>query len=211
MLHHAFLQHPEIVPVIRQCSNHGILHHLFFQVLALDSAGILRYEIVYMFSHMDNTVDADFIALRTSTGATIRVTAGHYLWATRNTTGLGSDLSFATCAAIMKPEDIAVGDYLWVRAVESVEYQIAPTDTLKMSQVVEILTETKMGLYNPHVFSGSIIVDDVAALVFTDVLQPSPLVHQLSTLLARVLYTLLPNTAVANINVAILGMLGKAN
>lgn len=58
----------------------------------------------------------------------------------------------------------------------------------------------KSGLYNPHTPSGCIVVDDIAALAFTETLPASLGWHTLVSIPARALYNLMPTEVAARVN-----------
>ena len=59
------------------------------------------------------------------------------------------------------------------------------------AQVMAKYETVETGLYNPHVASGSIMVNNIGALTFTDTLTPSLAIHKLVTAPGRLLYTIL--------------------
>eukprot|EP00243_Klebsormidium_subtile_P001090 TRINITY_DN11833_c0_g1_i1.p1 TRINITY_DN11833_c0_g1~~TRINITY_DN11833_c0_g1_i1.p1 ORF type:complete len:300 (+),score=58.63 TRINITY_DN11833_c0_g1_i1:251-1150(+) len=174
------------------------------KVLSVDSTGHLRFETVYMFSHHDSDAAAQFVALRTSANATVRLTPGHYIWATPAAAAPSPDVQFAGSAAVRKPEDLSPGDFVWMRTPSG--------DQVQPVQVTEVAHEYGTGLFNPHVLGGTIVVDDVAALAFPSTLFPSVVAHRALILPVRLLYALFPSDGLAmRVNLALLQMMGKAN
>ena len=136
------------------------------------SAGIKQFEEVFMFSHRQATTSHTFITLFTDSGANITASHGHYIWA------LGQ--SDKVHARPITARNIRVGDCL----LQVGGAKQGPSFACVIGKVELV----RVGLYNPHTASGSIVVDDIAALTFTDTLPPIPAVHSLVTLPARLLY-----------------------
>ena len=75
--------------------------------------------------------------------------------------------------------------------------------------VAEITRGLAVGLFNPHTLSGSIVVDDIAALTFTDTLPKSTWAHTWVTAPGALLYWLCPTNRVAEaMNWALLRVFG---
>lgn len=107
-------------------------------------------------------------------------------------------------AEILRAEDVTEGDWVWV-----LQDNQAAASSLAPSQVVAKIREMGTGLHNPHTASGTIIVDGVAALTFTDTLPPLQWLHSLVTAPAALAAALSPsNQATAALNSAILRWLG---
>lgn len=94
-----------------------------------------------------------------------------------------------------------MGDAVW---------QVDPlSGTPQRTTVAEVTRRSATGLFNPHTLSGTIVVDDIAALTFTDTLPKSTLVHSLVTAPGALLYWLSPTNAVAEkINSVLLRVFG---
>lgn len=98
-----------------------------------------------------------------------------------------------------KAEDVEVGDVIWWHARGSLEG----------SRVLKVSRTQARGLYNPHTLSGSILVNEVAALTFTEILPRSTWIHSLVTAPAAVVYAISPTTRIAVwINRQLLAMCG---
>ena len=156
----------------------SIIHEIdkvVLQVLTMSAEGETSYEEVYMFSHRQSTVRTAFVSLVTTAGAKITASPGHYIHASSKARG-----------ASMQPkraQDIQIGDYL---------LELDPTGARGLpAQVMAKYETVETGLYNPHVASGSIVVNNVGALTFTDTLPPSLAIHKLITAPGHLLYTVL--------------------
>ena len=102
---------------------------------------------------------------------------------------------------ILLAEEIQVGDSVWQVDPSSREPQ--------RTTVTQITRGPAVGLFNPHTLSGSIVVNDIAALTFTDTLPKSTWVHSLVTAPGALLYWLCPTNEVAEaINSALLRVFG---
>ena len=65
----------------------------------------------------------------------------------------------------MKMGELTAGDLVW--ELESI------SNTLRLGIVGSVQVRKGKGLYNPHTLSGTVIVDNVLALTFTEVLPRS--------------------------------------
>lgn len=129
-----------------------------------------------MFSHQSTEEPARHLTFDLSSGEAISATAGHYLWASRQP----SNGTFKHAAKIYRAKALNVGDFLW---------KFQPDDeTFVRSQIAEIRHVLATGLINPHTFSGTIVVDNVAALTFTESLPPALFYHKILTLPALMIY-----------------------
>ena len=98
---------------------------------------------------------------------------------------------------MLRAEEIQVGDSVWQVNASSRKAQ--------RTTVTEITRVPAVGLFNPHTLSGSIVVNDIAALTFTNTLPKSTWVHYLVTAPGALLYWLSPTNGVAEaINWALL-------
>ena len=141
----------------------------------MSAEGKTSYEEVFMFSHRQASARTAFVSLVTSSGAKITASPGHYIYA-----------SSKAGAAAMQPkraQDIQIGDYL-------LELDTTGAHGLP-AQVMAKYETLETGLYNPHVASGSIVVNNIGALTFTDTLPPSQAIHKLVTTPGHLLYTVL--------------------
>ena len=125
-----------------------------------------------MFSHRQASAVSAFITLSVATGAKITASPGHYIWV----------ISKSTPGALQpaRAQDIMVGDCLV--ATNDAGQSAAPACVVRKAHSME------RGLYNPHVASGSIVVNSIAALTFTDTLPPSLAVHRVVTVPGHLLY-----------------------
>ena len=102
---------------------------------------------------------------------------------------------------VLRAEEIQVGDSVW---------QVDPSRRKpQRTRVTEITRGPAVGLFNPHTLSGSIVVNDIAALTFTNTLPKSTWVHSLVTAPGALLYWLCPTDGAAEaINWALLKVFG---
>ena len=133
-----------------------------------------------MFSHRDIKTMASFISLTTASGASIAATPGHYIWAADRAVDSSNNTRQTRAWVLKRAEDVSIGSCL-VSAN-------AATRGDMCDQVVALSVKFSKGLYNPHTFSGSIVVDGVAAATFSDVLPPSLGAHAAVTTPFRWLY-----------------------
>ena len=70
---------------------------------------------------------------------------------------------------------------------------------LQRTTVTKIIRGSTMGLFNPHTLSGSVVVNDIAALTFTDTLPKNTWVHTWATAPGALLYWLCPTNGVAEV------------
>jgi hypothetical protein len=110
----------------------------------------IGYSPVYLFTHALASVETDFLTFTLNSGLTLTLTPSHYVYAN---------------GSLKAAEDVMVGD-----AMESTASQNDP--------VVKIAVERANGLYNPHTFSGDIMVDQVRTSTYTNIL-PAKLAHSI--------------------------------
>ena len=154
------------------------------QVLTADPFGKQGFERVFMFSHSSEE-RMTHVTLTTQGNFSLSMTVGHYIWVTK---------ARDSCPSIVRAGDVHVEDAAWI-------YSSA---TIVADKIVAIAMEEKTGLYNPHTPSGSIVVNGVAALTFTETIPSSRLWHAIITMPARILFDILPLRVGANINAFIL-------
>lgn len=109
------------------------------------SVGFSKFSRVYGFSHSDPRTLAQFVALSTESGHTIRATPGHFVYVN----GLPSMISRAN-----------VGDSLTLQNGQ-------------LSTIVKKDVQYLEGLYNPQTVDGNIVVDGVLATTFTAAVKPA--------------------------------------
>lgn len=127
-----------------------------------------------MMTHRMANIETTFVRLRTAEGQEIAASPGHYIWA--------SSLNEACSPAAMQPTQairIKAGSCVLVANNAS---------SFAASKVIGRHMVMLPGLYNPHTASGSIIVDEIAALTFTNTLPPSVLVHSIVTMPGRAVF-----------------------
>ena len=138
-----------------------------------------------MFSHRSQQ-PAFYITITTQSNKRLSLTQGHYMWVMR---------AQEKHPAIIRAGDIQVGDNAWV-----VQSDRNGSAMLVAEKILQIGTVEKSGMYNPHTPSGCIVVDDVAALTFTETLPASLVWHTVVTIPARALYSLLPLEVASCVN-----------
>ena len=163
---------------------------LLFQVMVVDHSGNLRYEKVFMFSHWDGSAMARHITLHLEGGRHITAPPGHYVW-TADLKHLKDKVSFADRAVMAPLSEIHVGSFVWVVSDQSGE--------LELRRVLEQTHSYEQGLFNPHIPAGSLIVNGVAALTFSNVLPPSLGWHTAVALPGRLLFLAMPSLRLATI------------
>lgn len=100
---------------------------------------------VYIFSHADPSVVAEFVQLTTASGHTLRATSSHYLPVGGGLVAAGS---------------VTVGTWLTLAGGRT-------------SPVTAVATVVATGLYNPHTLDGSLLlVDGVATSTYTTSVSP---------------------------------------
>ena len=165
-----------------------LIWHMCEQVLALGASGHLQYEEVFMFSHWDAHVVAVHINLCLHGDVCISATAGHYIWSSLAEARASEALSFEHHAKPVAARNIQIGSLVWLadgtgalrpHAVQTKEHGLA------------------QGLFNPHVASGGLVVNGVAALTFSDILPPSVRWHAAVSLPGRLLYSCMPSLRLA--------------
>lgn len=109
----------------------------------LTSSGV--FSEVFMFTHRLSEQAHSFVRLDTAAGSSLRLTAGHYLYAN------GARVAAAA---------VRVGD----------ELELADGSA---SRVVRVGREDGLGLFNPQTVTGDIVVDGVRASTFTTAVEPS--------------------------------------
>ena len=135
-----------------------------------------------MFGHKDNSINAQFIALKTSNGATLRLTSDHFVSVVRGNVDGAEELISAA--------DTQTGDLL----------RVVVADTTELSPIVSKSIVQGKGLWNPYTLEGKIVVDGVVASVhsswvldsiFSTIGVSIPTGYQLVFTPIRVLFTVL--------------------
>lgn len=117
-----------------------------------------KYEKVLGFSHSDSQIKAEFIKLRTDNDLSFTATPGHFI----------PVVDDKLEKSVKKMNDIEVG-----MKIEHVKYgwiDIVSVEKLKQT-----------GVWNPHVKSGEIVVDDFIATCYTEVTWKAVVGHALLT------------------------------
>lgn len=184
------------VSVKQTCGRHDIqgtcIEHHFGSALQVLVSGLnarARYESIFMFSHRSATQLSDFLVLQTANNISLTVSPGHYLLISEG-------------KALIRAADAKLGDYVWTMP----ESQPGADLKLMPSRLVSIMPSAQEGLYNPHTFSGTIIVNQVAAATFTDTIPPSLSAHLVLTIPALLLYMVVPSFVADLLNNAILAL-----
>ena len=123
-----------------------------------------------MFSHRQPSKVTKFVTLFTVGGTNITASHRHYLWV--------MDRTFKT--QVVRAGDVMVGDCL---------VHVGAKGGSTLACVAGKVEKIGVGLYNPHTASGTIVVDGIATLTFTDTLPPSLFVHAMVTMPARLVFS----------------------
>lgn len=102
------------------------------------------YSEVFMFTHSDRNVVTRFMRITTTSGASITLTPGHYLYVNGRS---------------MSARNVRIGDKLEL-------------GNSKTSAVTSVDVVVKQGVYNPHTILGNIVVDGILASTYTSAVQP---------------------------------------
>lgn len=99
-------------------------------------------------------------------------------------------------------DELKVGDMLW---------EAQPSSTMLVPGVIRsIHVEKGMGLFNPQTFSGTVLVNNISVVSFTNILPKSKLLYQAVTAPLAFVSWLCPSNTFANwLNSAALRSLGK--
>ena len=153
-------------------------------MLTAAANGALAFQEVFMFSHRAPSVTTQFVSLHTAGGHHIAASPGHYLWSSPSSTCTQAAMVMRRAADI---------------SIDSCVLAITRNMTLAPARVTRKSTSAREGLYNPHTISGTIVVDNVAALTFTDTLLPSLAAHSLVTAPAYGLYAICKSLGVLRV------------
>lgn len=100
---------------------------------------------VYVFTHRSATADRTYVQLTAASGATLTVTAGHYVHSPRG---------LVAAASVAEGDDLVLADGT-------------------PSRVVRVHSVTSSGLYNPQTLSGVIVVGGVKVSTYTTAVDPA--------------------------------------
>lgn len=107
--------------------------------------GLDEYSTVFMFTHRLSNTQAKFVTIKTSSGASLSLTQGHYIYANGN---------------LVAAAQVVVGDSLLLgNGAEE--------------QVTVITYSSSRGLYNPQTENGNIVVNGIVTSVYTTAVEPS--------------------------------------
>ena len=131
-----------------------------------------------MFTHKSSQA-AQYLTFRLDNAHEISLTPDHYILVNASSS---PHVSLGT-SKIVEAADVAIGD------------KLITTDHAQLvwGKVLSISKQLQPGLYNPHTLSGTILVNNIAALTFPNTLPPSITAHTLATFPAWLLYNLLPS------------------
>jgi len=116
-----------------------------------------KYSQVYFFGHRDAHAQLrDFVQVMLESGAKMTATKGHFVWANSQWKDI---------------DHVKVGDVMM---------QVMQGAATESKVVAVEKSISKQGLYNPHTMEGSIVVDNVLASSYTNVISPR-LAHLLLT------------------------------
>ena len=185
--------------VLPQCSCSRPGHcHACLQVATTQSSGEIVFQDVFMFSHQSPDETARFDVLTLENGQELMATVGHYIWATPLLPSglIRPSVSFQQDAAIVAMGKLKPGDFVWV-APQASGLLVPISVKAKSYQIGR-------GLYNPHTASGTILVNDVAALTFTTMIPPSLKLHAALTTPTFLLYQVFPSWLSSALNANLL-------
>ncbi|KAK3590788.1 hypothetical protein CHS0354_038726 [Potamilus streckersoni] len=149
------------------------------KVLSNAASGTLEYSEVYFFAHLNPNVSNEYINLRTFK-QNIKLSPQHHIYIVRNG-------HMKTIAA----REVKIGDRILVLNKESLSFL--------NESITEISISTEFGVYAPITMSGTIVVNNILASCYVDLVPPvysHPMLWPL-----RQLYRLSP-TLSAQINAA---------
>jgi len=109
------------------------------------------YSPVFMFTHRIAQGDFEFIQLTTSSGESLRLTAGHHLYSN---------------GRLVPARDVRVGDVL-IAGYEDEDIASRKNVVVAISKIVDT------GLYNPQTLHGNIAVNDIITSTYTESISPS--------------------------------------
>lgn len=104
-----------------------------------------RYSKVFMFTHKSAVTTNHFLTLRTASGASLALTAGHYIYA---------DGSLVAASSVKIGYSVTLGNGA-------------------MDTVVSIGSMTGTGLYNPQTINGDIVVNGIVSSTYTTAVEPT--------------------------------------
>jgi Hint module len=107
--------------------------------------GVNQYSRVFMFTHKSSSVVSQFVTLKTSSGASLALTKGHYIYVN---------------GALAAASTVAVGDELTLGNGET-------------SAVTTVGSITGAGLFNPQTVNGNVVVNGVVSSTYTIAVEPN--------------------------------------
>lgn len=107
--------------------------------------GLNQFSKVFMFTHKMSDVVHKFVTLETSSGASLALTKGHYIYAD---------------GALVAAGDVQIGS--------QVRLGSGATDT-----VVAVGSKISSGLYNPQTVNGDVVVNGIVSSTYTTAVEPS--------------------------------------
>lgn len=107
--------------------------------------GVNKYSRIFMFTHKTARSTYNFVTLQTKSGASLSLTAGHYLYVN---------------GALAAAKTVRVGDVLTLGSG-------------KASAVTEVGAHSGDGLYNPQTVSGDVVVNGLLASTYTTAVEPA--------------------------------------
>lgn len=110
-----------------------------------DAKGNQIYSAVYLFSHQDRDVIADFVRIFATNDRMLDLSAGHYLHVN---------------GKLMRASAVRVGDELIGQGGSSI-------------RVLRVMRVRQKGLYNPQTMFGNIVVNGVLTSTFTSAVEPA--------------------------------------
>lgn len=147
-------------------------------VQTVDEAGAIVSSPVYVMAHAEKSGMYQFMRITTSSSHNLIISPKHYIYvADEEHPGEWSN------RISIPAGKIKVGDQVWVVSDKNVSTNI--------SHVVRVEKIFKEGIFSPLTLTGSIVVDDVAASVYSNMLGKESVMHILCSV-GRVLWNVFP-------------------
>ena len=134
-------------------------------VFTVDASGALALSPVYLMPHAIPSGQFHFKRIVTSSNHTVTMTPDHYMLVA----DVGSGSSMVHRRAVPAGQ-VKVGDRVWVMAD-------GKGLSLTESTVTDIRDVFEEGLFAPFTLTGTVVVDDVLASVYTTMLGPESTMH----------------------------------
>ena len=119
------------------------------RVLSMRSDGVLEYSDVMTFMDRDDNGYGLFYTIHTDSGKYLTLTAKHLLYVVKNNSSFNDWTNVETAFA----ENVEEGQYLI----------LGENDSISLSKVTKITTDTRKGIYAPLTKHGTIVVNGVVS------------------------------------------------